>query len=347
MVGRSLPIGREDRPTRRPTKGKWVAVGGTGDKMTGFLAALLHVALMLVAAPLVMGLVALAKARLAGRGGPPLLQPWRELRRLARKEPILAEGASYFTEFAPIAVFAASLAVCTLVPSFALGMAGGAMSDLLVIAGMLAACRAVMALAALDAGTAFGAIGASRTMAFGVFAEPAMLLVAFTLSLLAQTTNLDAVAAVLHDGAAGLRVSLGLSLLALLAVALTETGRIPVDNVETHLELTMAHEAMALEFSGRHLAMLHWAAALRLLFWLDLIGAIFLPFTLAPAASPLTWPLGLLGWAVRTAILAAALAGLESMLAKLRIFRVPELLGAAVLLGLLSVLLLFVSQGFA
>ncbi len=315
--------------------------------MTPLLAALLHVALVLAAAPLVIGLLARAKARLAGRTGPPLVQPWRDLRRLARKTPVLADNASAVAQFAPVVVFAVSLAGCALVPAFAIGMAGAGASDLLVIAGLLGASRVVTALASLEAGTAFGAIGASRSMAYGVFAEPAMLLMAFTLSLLAQTTNLDAVAAILHDGAAGLRVSLGLSLLALLAVALTEAGRMPVDNAETHLELTMVHEAATLAYSGRHLAMLHWAGALRLLLWLDLIGAIFLPFMLIPAAAPLLWPLGLLGWALRTAILVLALACLESVLAKLRVFRVPELLGAAILLGLLSVLLLFVSQGFA
>jgi formate hydrogenlyase subunit 4 len=314
--------------------------------IAGGVALLLQAGLLLVAAPFLVGGVALLKARLAGRVGPPLSQPWRDLRRLAVKQPILAENASWLVEAAPVAAFAASLAAAVLVPGFALGMAGGGVSDLLVIAGLLALSRVVMALAAMDAGTAFGAIGASRIMAFGLFAEPAMLLIAFTLSLVAQTTNLDAIATLLAEGSAGLRVSLALSLLAMLAIAVTEAGRVPVDNPETHLELTMLHEATVLEYSGRHLAMLQWADALRLLLWLDLIGAIFAPFSLAPAGAPVLWPLGLLAWLLRTAVLAAALAGLETVMAKMRIFRVPEFLGAALLLGLLSVLLLFVSQGF-
>ena len=315
--------------------------------VAGVLAWLVQAALVAAAAPLAVGVVGWLKARLAGRAGPPVLQPWRVLLRLARKPPVLSDSASRFAEHAPLAVFAASLAASSLVPSVVFGAAGAGASDLLVIAGLLATSRVTMALAAMDSGTAFGAIGASRTMAFGVFAEPAMLLVTFTLSLLAQTTNLDAIAALLSEGTLGLRVSLGLSLLAVLAVAVTEAARVPVDNTETHLELTMVHEAMVLDYAGRHLALLQWAGALRLLLWLDLLGAIFAPFSLASLDAPLWWPLALLAWVLRTAILCACLAALESLLAKMRIFRVPEFLGAAVLLGLLSVLLLFVSQGFA
>ena len=315
--------------------------------MIAVLAAVLHAALLLAAAPLLAGIIARLKARLAGRAGPPVLQPWRDLRRLVRKQPVLTEGASHLVAIVPPVVLAASLAACWLVPSFAFATGLGDASELLVIAGLLALARVAMALAAMEAGSAFGAIGASRAMAFGVFAEPAMLLVVFTLSLLAQTTNLDAIVAVLREGATGLRVSLGLALLALLAVALTEAGRIPVDNADTHLELTMIHEAMVLDMSGRDLAMLVGAGHLRLLLWIDLIGAVSLPASLVPAERILLWPLGLLGWVLRLLVLAAALAATESVLAKLRLFRVPELLGAAVLLGLLAVLLLFVSQGFA
>lgn len=315
--------------------------------VTGVLATLLHAGILLIAAPLVVGLVVWAKARLAGRAGPPIVQPWRDLRRLSRKEAMLGEGASWLIEAAPWLVFAASLSACVLVPGFTIGTVTAGLSDLVVIAGLLALSRVTIALAGLDAGTAFGAVGASRSMAFAVFAEPAMLLVVFTLSLLAQTTNLEAVALTLREGAPGLRVSLALSLLAMLAVALTEAGRIPVDDADASQELTMVQEALALEYAGRHLAMLHWASGLRLLLWLDLIGAVFLPVSLIPAEQKLLWPLGLAAWVARTAVLALALAVLETVLARLRLFRVPELLGAAILLGLLSVLLLFVSQGFA
>ena len=243
---------------------------------------------------------------------------------------------------------AATLAAAALVPSFALGMTAAPLADLLVIAGLLGVARCALGLAGMDVGTAFGGIGSSREMMFAVFAEPALLLVIFTLSLLAGSTNLDAVAGALHDGALGLRVSLGLSLIAMLAIAIAENGRIPVDNPATHLELTMVHEAMVLEYSGRHLALIEAAAMLKLLVWLGLIGTIFVPFAIAPAGAPTTaWGLGLLGWAAKMLALLLALAAFETSIAKMRVFRVPEFLGIAVLFALLAVVFLFVSQGFA
>ena len=316
--------------------------------LVALLAQLLHIGLMLAVAPLVVGLIRKVKARLLGRIGPPILQPWRDLARLARKQPVLAENASWVFSGAPAVTFAATLAAAALVPSFALGMTAAPLADLLVIAGLLGVARCALGLAGMDVGTAFGGIGSSREMMFAVFAEPALLLVIFTLSLLAGSTNLDAIAGALHDGALGLRVSLGLSLIAMLAIAIAENGRIPVDNPATHLELTMVHEAMVLEYSGRHLALIEAAAMLKLLVWLGLIGTIFVPFAIAPAGAPATaWGLGLLGWAAKTLVLLLALAAFETSIAKMRVFRVPEFLGIAVLFALLAVVFLFVSQGFA
>lgn len=316
--------------------------------LVALLAQLLHIGLMLAVAPLAVGLIRKVKARLLGRIGPPILQPWRDLARLARKQPVLAENASWVFSGAPAVTFAATLAAAALVPSFALGMTAAPLADLLVIAGLLGVARCALGLAGMDVGTAFGGIGSSREMMFAVFAEPALLLVIFTLSLLAGSTNLDAVAGALHDGALGLRVSLGLSLIAMLAIAIAENGRIPVDNPATHLELTMVHEAMVLEYSGRHLALIEAAAMLKLLVWLGLIGTIFVPFAIAPAGAPATaWGLGLLGWAAKMLALLLALAAFETSIAKMRVFRVPEFLGIAVLFALLAVVFLFVSQGFA
>ena len=316
--------------------------------LVALLAQLLHIGLMLAVAPLVVGLIRKVKARLLGRIGPPILQPWRDLARLARKQPVLAENASWVFSGAPAVTFAATLAAAALVPSFALGMTAAPLADLLVIAGLLGVARCALGLAGMDVGTAFGGIGSSREMMFAVFAEPALLLVIFTLSLLAGSTNLDAIAGALHDGALGLRVSLGLSLIAMLAIAIAENGRIPVDNPATHLELTMVHEAMVLEYSGRHLALIEAAAMLKLLVWLGLIGTIFVPFAIAPAGAPATaWGLGLLGWAAKMLLLLLALAAFETSIAKMRVFRVPEFLGIAVLFALLAVVFLFVSQGFA
>ena len=260
--------------------------------LIGIAALLVHVGLMLALAPLLVGFLRWIKARLLGRVGPPVLQPWRDLRRLARKQPVLAENASWLFRAAPAAGFAATLAAAALVPGFALGMATAPLSDLLAIIGLLALARCVLALAALDIGTAFGGIGAAREMTFASFAEPAMLLVVFTLALLVGTTNLDAIATALREAAVGLRVSLGLALVSILAVAIAENGRIPVDNPATHLELTMVHEAMVLEYSARHLALIEGTAALKLLLWMTLIAAVFVPFGTAspsPARSCGCW----------------------------------------------------------
>jgi formate hydrogenlyase subunit 4 len=310
--------------------------------MTQFL----HSALMLGAAPLLVGLIRLMRARLVGRAGPKLLQPYRDLRRLLRKQPVLADNASMVFRGAPAVNFAAIAAAAFLVPSFASGMALAPTADLLVIAGLLALARASLAIAAMDVGTAFGGLGASREMAFSVFAEPALLMIFLTLALLAGTTNLDMIAAEVRDGGLGLRVSMGLALLATIAVGLAENERVPAGNPETHLELTMVHEAMVLEYSGRYLALVEAGAAVKLLLWLTLIGTIFFPVGLAPSGSgPLLWLAGLVAWGVKIVVLAGGLALLETGVARMRLFRVPEFLAVALLLGILAALFLFVSQG--
>ena len=319
--------------------------------LLGLVASALHLALMLAAAPVLLGGIRRLKARLLGRAGPPVMQPWRDIRRLLRKQPVRAENASPVFVAAPFVAMAATLAAASLVPSFALGMATAPVSDLIVLAGLLALARCAMALAAMDIGTAFGGIGASRSMTFSVVAEPAMLLVVFAFALLLGTSNLDAVMGGLHEGGTGLRVSLGLVLLAALTAAIVENDRLPAGNPATHLELTMVHEAMLLEYSGPPLALIEWTGALRLLVWLSLIADLFAPFGVAveplSAMTPVPWLIGLLAWAIKISLLAGGLALFETGIARMRVFRVPEFLGIAVLLGLLAAVLLFVSQGFA
>ncbi len=311
-------------------------------------AQLAHLALLLAVAPLLSGFISWLKARLLGRIGPPVGQPLRDLLRLARKQPVLAFNATWLFRAAPALGFATTLAAAALVPSFALGMITAPASDLLVIVGLLALGRCILALAAMDVGSAFGGIGASREMMFSVFAEPGLILVIFTLALLAGTTNLDAVAGLLREGTLGLRVSLGLTLVATCVIAIAENGRIPVDNRATHLEVTMVHEAMVLEYSGRDLALIEANAALKLLLWLTLIGAMFCPFGMAtPEGGLLAWPLGALSWAMKIGFMAIGLACFETGMAKMRVFRVPEFLGAALLLGMLAAVFLFVSTGFS
>ncbi len=316
--------------------------------LTGLLAQLLHVALIVAMAPLITGGVRWVKARLMGRRGPHPVQPLRDLLKLLKKRPVLAENASVISRAAPYVAVAAALLAAALIPSFARGMILAPFADLLLITGLLALGRVAMALAGMDVGTAFGGLGAAREMAFAALAEPALVLVALIFAILAGTTNLDAITGVFQDGALGLRVSLGFAAVALLAVAVAENARIPVDNPATHLELTMVHEAMILEASGRHLALWDFQASLRLTLWLALLAAAFLPFGMAaPGAGPLAWIIGLAVFCVKMAGLGLALAVFESAIAKMRVFRVPEFLGAALLLGLLGAVFLFVSTGLS
>ncbi len=316
--------------------------------LAGVLTQALHLALMLLAAPLVVGGIRWLKARLMGRRGASPLQPLRDLLKLLKKRPVLAENASAVSLIAPYLGFAAALAAIALVPSFARGMAFAPLSDLILLAGLLALGRVALALAGLDVGTAFGGLGAAREMSFAALAEPALLVAVLSLAILAGTTGLEGLGGAMQEGSLGLRVSLGLSLIALLAVALAENARIPVDNPATHLELTMVHEAMILEASGRHLALWEASSALRLTLWLSLLAAIFFPFGTAPSGfAPIGWVIGLLAWVTKMAVLCFALAFFESAIAKMRVFRVPEFLGAALLLGLLGAILLFVSTRLA
>jgi len=316
--------------------------------LAGILTQLLHLALVLAAAPLVVGGVRWLKARMMGRTGAHPLQPWRDVVKLLRKRPVLADNASWISRFAPYVAAGAAAAAIALVPSFARGMVFAPLADLVLIAGLLALGRIALALAGLDVGTAFGGLGAAREMSFAALAEPALIVCALCFAILAGTTSLDQVAATFQEGTVGLRVSLALAVIGLSAVAIAENARIPVDNPATHLELTMVHEAMILEASGRHLALWEAASAIRLTLWLALIAAVFVPFGTAPAGfAPLAWLTGVVAWVVKMAGLCLLLAAFESAIAKMRVFRVPEFLGAALLLGLLGAILLFVSTRLA
>jgi formate hydrogenlyase subunit 4 len=302
--------------------------------------------LVLVLAPLLMGYTRKVRARLLRRQGPPILQPYRDLLRLIRKEVVLAENASWLFRSAPYMIFAATWVAAALVPTFAVGLQFSWTADLIAITALIGSSRFFLALVGMDIGTSFGGIGSSREMMFASLAEPAMIMITFTLALLAGTTQLSGVAHfMLTNGS--LRVSLGLALVALVIVALAENARIPVDNPATHLELTMVHEAMMLEYSGRHLAVLEFAAALKLLLYLSLIACIFIPWGLAPPGSgPLAHAIGLASYLAKLAVGGFLLVVFETSIAKMRVFRVPDFLGIALLLGLLGTLLLFVSRSF-
>jgi formate hydrogenlyase subunit 4 len=302
--------------------------------------------LVILLSPLVTGLVRKIKARLLRRRGPPLLQPYRDLARLLRKEVVLAENASWLFRSAPYLIFAATWVASALVPTFATGLLFSWTADLIAIVALLGSARFFLALAGMDVGTSFGGIGSSREVMIASLAEPAMIMIVFSLALLAGSTQLSAVAQYMLSPNVGLRVTLGLSLISLFMVGIAENGRIPVDNPATHLELTMVHEAMVLEYSGRHLALIELAASLKLLLYLSLIACIFLPWGTAPAGAPWgAYAIGVAAYVAKIATGAFALAIFESSVAKMRVFRVPTFLGAALMLGLLGALLLFVSRG--
>ena len=301
--------------------------------------------LVLLLAPLLTGFVRAAKARLLRRRGPPILQPYRDLQRLMRKEVVLAESSSWLFRAAPYLIFGTTWVAAALVPTFATGLLFSWSADLIAITALLGSARFFLALAGMDVGTSFGGIGSSREVMIATFAEPAMIMIVFTLALIAGSTELSSVAAFMLSPAVGLRVSLGLALVALVLVAIAENGRIPVDNPATHLELTMVHEAMVLEYSGRHLAMIELSAMLKLVLYLSLIACVFLPWGMARAgAEPASYAVAIGAYVGKLAAGGGLLALFETSTAKMRVFRVPEFLGAALMLGLLAVLLRFVSR---
>ncbi len=309
------------------------------------LVQLCEMLVVLALAPLLAGYVRKLKAHLLRRQGPPLLQPYRDLLRLLRKEVVLAHSASWVFRVAPYLVFAATWTAASLVPTFATGLLFSYAADMIAIVALLGSARFMLALAGLDVGTSFGGIGSSREMMIASLAEPAMLMVVFTLSLLAGSTQLSSIAAFMQGPAVGLRVSLAMALVGLVMVAIAENARIPIDNPATHLELTMVHEAMILEYSGRHLALIEAASFVKLLLYVSVIGCVFFPWGIAVAGQGAAAYLGALAvYVVKLAASGFVLAVFETAIAKMRVFRVSDFLGAALMLGFLAALLLFVTQ---
>ncbi|MFZ1104351.1 MAG: NADH-quinone oxidoreductase subunit H [Hyphomicrobiaceae bacterium] len=314
--------------------------------IVGLLLQGVQMLLVLVLAPLLLGFTRKVKARMLRRRGPPVLQPYRDLLKLIRKEALIADNASWLFRAAPYMIFAATWVAAALVPTFATSLTFGWVGDLIVIIALVGSARFFLALAGMDIGTSFGGIGASREMLFASLAEPAMIMIVFTVALVAGSTQLSFIAAFMQEHAT-LRVSLGMALVALIIVAVAENARIPVDNPATHLELTMVHEAMVLEYSGRHLAMIELAAAVKLLLYVSLIACIFFPWGMAAAGGGVgAYVWGAAAYAAKLLAGGFLLVLFETSIAKMRVFRVPQFLGAALMLGLLGTLLLFVSRSF-
>lgn len=293
-------------------------------------------------APGLVGLIRLMKARLQGRRGAPLWQPYAELRKLFAKERVVSHTASWLFHAAPFVVFGTSVAVAALVPLIFVPTAFDRIGDLFAIVYLLLLGTFFLALAGLDTGSPFGGMGASREMTVVALTEPTVALSIFALALTAQSTNLGAIISqTVAEPVRALGPGHLLAFAALFIVTLAETGRLPVDNPSTHLELTMIHEAMVLEYSGPYLALVEWGAALKLLVLFVIAANLFLPWGIAFAASPASLAIGFLLMLVKVSALAVAVAVLETRVAKLRLFRVPELLSASFVMALLAVLSTF------
>jgi formate hydrogenlyase subunit 4 len=313
--------------------------------IVNLLTQLMQMLVVLLLAPLLTGLVRSMKARLLRRHGASILQPYRDLFRLINKEVVLADNASWLFRVAPYLIFASTWVAASLVPTFATGLIFSWAADLIAIVALLGSARFFLALAGLDVGTSFGGLGSSREVMIASLAEPALIMVVFTVAMIAGSTQLSSVSAFMLSPEVGLRVSLGLALVALIIVALAENSRVPVDNPATHLELTMVHEAMILEYSGRHLAVIELASSLNLLLYVSLISSIFFPWGLADAnAAPAKLFTGFIFYVVKLAVSGCLLAVFETTLAKMRVFRVPQFIGTALMMALLAVLLMFVTR---
>jgi len=303
------------------------------------LVQVLAVMLAIALAPLFLGWVNCCRAWLSNRSAPPLAQPYRALRKLFGKELVLAEHASTLFRRTPYLLFGAMATAAAIVPTVGTDLPFARAADAIALVGLFAAARVSISLAAMDVGTAFGSLGARREMMVGFLAEPALLMVIFTASMIAGSTALPTIAETIAGRELAITPSLAFAGVAFVMVLLAENARIPIDNPSTHLELTMIHEAMVLEYSGRHLALVEWAAALKLFNYACIGFALFLPWGLAPAGAGAGALLLAAAWLVaKLALVGAGLALIETLSAKLRIFRAPEFLVTAFLLAVLGLL---------
>jgi formate hydrogenlyase subunit 4 len=293
----------------------------------------------LAAAPLFLGWVNQCRAWLQNRRAPSIWLPYRGIRKLFHKDAVIAENASPLFRLAPYIVFGAMLVAAGIIPSMGTRLPFTIAADAIALVGLLATARVFLSLAAIDIGTAFGTLGARREMMVGFLAEPALLMVIFVASIISATTALPAIAENLATQTLGLYPSLAFTAVAFTLILLAENARIPIDNPATHLELTMIHEAMVLEYSARHLALMEWAASLKLFNYACIGFALFLPWGISTGAGG---PVSLLAsiplLAAKLTVTGAALAFIETISAKLRVFRAPEFLAIAFMLAVLGLL---------
>ena len=306
---------------------------------SAYLSQLLQVALALALAPLLVGWINKCRAWLSNRSAPSLFLPYRTIRKLFVKDAVVAHNASPLFRLTPYVVFGAMACAAAIVPSLATDLPFARAADAIALVGLFALARVFMSLAAMDIGTAFGSLGARRDMFIGFLAEPALLMVLFTASLISGSTSLPEIVDTIGHREFGIYPSLAFAGVAFTMVSLAENARIPIDNPATHLELTMIHEAMLLEYSARHLALLEWAAALKLFNYSCIGLALFFPFGIVVSGGSATLLLPALPiLIVKLAVGGAFLAFIETLSAKMRIFRAPEFLGTAFMLAVLGML---------
>jgi formate hydrogenlyase subunit 4 len=310
----------------------------------GALNQLVQLLLVAVAAPLLVGWVNACRAWLQNKSAPSLLQPYRVLRKLLHKDVAIAENATWLFRFAPYIIFGCMWLVAGIVPVLATDLPFASAADVIALVGIFAVARVFISLAAMDIGTAFGTLGARREMLIGALAEPALLIIFFNLALISQSTSLTTIVDTLAYREFALYPSLAFAAVAFVIVLLAENARVPVDNPATHLELTMVHEALVLEYSARHLALIEWASAIKLFVYCAIGIACFVPWGIAEAGDWGALPLAIVAAAAKLTVAGAGLALMETVSAKMRIFRVPEFVATAFMLAMLGLLLHYVFE---
>ncbi|KUE87021.1 formate hydrogenlyase [Cupriavidus necator] len=306
--------------------------------LTGILSQLLEIVISIALAPLLTGWVNQWRAWLQNKSAPSLWQPYRMLHKLFNKDSVVADNASPLFRATPYVVFGCMALACSIVPTVSTDLPLAPAADAIALVGLFALARVFISLAAMDVGTAFGSLGARREMLIGFLAEPALLMVLFSASLVSKSTSLTTIVETIAHRDLAIYPGLAFAGVAFTMVSLAENARIPVDNPATHLELTMIHEALILEYSGRHLALLEWAASLKLFAYSCIGLALFFPWGVAEAQAPLAMLLALPALLFKLMVGGILLAALETASAKMRIFRVPEFLATAFLLAVIGML---------
>lgn len=304
----------------------------------------LQIIILLFAAPVFAGLVKTLKCWFQGRTTAGVLQPYRDLMKLFHKDIVLAENASWIFRFTPYVVFGSAVLAGGIIPILSINLPLSATADIIALVALFTIARFFTALAGMDIGTAFGGMASSREKTIALMAEPAMLMAIFTVSLVCKSTSLSQMVQVMAQGEFTLRPSLAFALLSFVLISLAETGRIPVDNPATHLELTMIHEGMILEYSGRHLALIEWAGMMKLFLFGTLGIAAFFPWGIAAANDFPALFVAALSLIAKLTVAAIGLVLIETGLAKMRLFRVPEFLGSAFLFATLGMLSYFMLE---